>query len=380
MDKFAATPSKGFLRSLVVFVAVGVAVRSRAADDSNKVYTLNGQNLQWPCSSTKNIYTSTGQYIAKNIIATRVQIWKNRAFVLTPRFKSGVPFTVSEVNLNCSNTCWPKLIPYPYWSLHEEGEAKSIQNAVDIFLDPLGILWVLDTGLINNMEQVVRTRQPKIVAIDVKTNKVVKWIDLSGLVCPASRLNYITVDYGEDGKAFVYVSDAATRAVIVWDVTTDRGYRVVLPKAITQDGGKRDVLYIALSHKSSGNVLYLTYLSSNRMYAIKTCNLRMGCAEGTVTDLGPKPNKMVILGTDGKSNLYFRYRGQGDVYVWDTDTDFGNFSLLQKTADCRLATHVLPGPDITWVVESNFPDYISNSVGCFGANVRLHPLEKLIGS
>ncbi|XP_050432594.1 protein yellow-like [Adelges cooleyi] len=371
----------GYTRAMItclgVLLAVGWAVGTQAADTA--VYSLNGQNLQWQCASTKNIYANTGRYTSKNIIATRVQIWDDRAFVLTPRFKTGVPFTVAEMDLKCNDRCWPMLTPYPCWAMHDEGDANSIQNAVDIYLDPMGILWVLDTGLVNTMEQPVRRSQPRIVAIDVKSNQMVKWIDLSGLVCSASRLNYITVDYGEDGKAFVYVSDAATRAVIVWDVTAGRGYRVVLPKAITQDCGKRDVLYIALAQKTTGNVLYLTYLSSNRMYAINTCNLRQGCAEGTVTDLGPKPRKLVILGTDGKSNLFFRYRGQGDIYVWDTDTGFvsDNFTLLQKADDCRLATHVLPGCNrLMWVVESNFPDFISDKVGCLGANVQLHPLEK----
>lgn len=207
-------------------------------------------------------------------------------------------------------------------------------------------------------------------------------IDLSGLVCSASRLNYVTVDYGDDGRAFVYVSDAATRAVIVWDVVASRGYRVVLPKAITHDcTGKRDVLYIALAQPPSGrNVLYLTYLTSNRIYAVDACNVRRGCANGTVTDLGPKPDKLVFLGTDSRTVLYFRYRGRGDIYAWDTTRGFGadQIELVRKADDCgRLATQVAPGRQgdgVLWTLESNFPDYIAGKVGCLGANVRLQPL------
>lgn len=226
-----------------------------------------------------------------------------------------------------------------------------------------------------------------IMSVCVFRPQVVKRIDLSGLVCSASRLNYITADYGDDGRAFVYVSDAATRAVIVWDVAAARGYRVVLPKAITHDcTGRRDVMYVALAQRSTGkNVLYLTYLTSNRMYAIDTCKLRQGCSQGTVTDLGPKPDKMVVLGTDGRTTLYFRYHGRGDVYAWDTDDCRGGcfhadrFTLIRKADDCgRLATQVAPGHQggVLWVLESNFPDYISGTVGCLGANVRLQPLVK----
>lgn len=223
---------------------------------------------------------------------------------------------------------------------------------------------------------------------------MVQRIDLSGLVCSNSRLNYITVDYGDDGRAFAYVTDAATRAVIVWDVDAARGYRVVLPRAVTHDcTGKRDVLYMALARRPSGDggVLYLTYLTSNRMYALDACALRKGGGCGspdgaTVTDLGPKPDKMVVLGTDGRATVYFRYRGRGDVYAWDTGRAGGRFcadrfELVRKADDCgRLATHVAPGyrrrdcDGALWILESNFPDYISGNVGCLGANVRLQPL------
>ncbi|XP_025201891.1 protein yellow-like [Melanaphis sacchari] len=371
----------------LLVVAVFGAVAGSDAPAFVAAYSLSGQNVEWPCTSTKSVYADTGRYVAKNVIATRVQVWGDRAFVLTPRFRSGVPFTVSAVRLECEHRCWPVLSAYPCWALHDEGDPNAIQNAVDIYLDPTGLLWVLDSGLVNTVEQPVRRTKPRIFAIDVKTDKVVKQFDLSGLVCSASRLNYITADYGVDGKAFVYVSDAATRSVIVWEVAADRSYRVVLPKAITHDcTGRRDVLYIALARDldAGGGSLYLTYLTSNRMYKIDTCNLRQGCSEGTVVDLGPKPEKMVILGTDGRSTVYFRYRGQGDVYAWDTDrsgdgTSFGSdrFSLVRKADDCgRLATQVAPDNQggVLWILESNFPDYISGAVGCLGANVRLQPL------
>lgn len=221
--------------------------------------------------------------------------------------------------------------------------------------------------------------------------QVVNRIDLSDLVCSASRLSYITADYGDDGRAFVYVSDSATRAVIVWVVPADRGYRVVLPKAITYGcAGKRDVLYIALAQRSLGrsNVLFLTYLTSNRMYRIDTCSLRQKCTQGTVTDLGLETDEMVLLGTDGRATVYFRCRGRGDVYAWDTDRPGGNGggcfnpgrSALVREADDsgRLATHAHVAPnyrgDVLWILESNFPDYISGVVGGLGANVRLQPL------
>jgi len=63
--------------------------------------------------------------------------------------------------------------------------------------------------------------------------QVVKVIDLSNLVTPTSRLQYLTVDYADDGQVYVYVTDAANKSIIVYNVTASKGYRVILPNAVT---------------------------------------------------------------------------------------------------------------------------------------------------
>jgi hypothetical protein len=368
------------------FVAVTAATLVCSASGScNKqlvpdlTFTLDGANLDWPCSSTKSIYTSSGRYTSKHVITTRVQIYKDQAIVLMPRYKTGVPFTLGKISLK-SKKCHPTIAPFPCWSLQEEGSCQALQSAVDIFLDAQDILWVLDVGIVNTLEQPITRCAPKIVAISAKTGKVLKVIDLSELVCSTSRLQYLVVDYDKEGRCYVYVSDAATRAILVYDVTNSKGYRAVLPKAVTHGSPTRDVLYLALIRKSHGTtVLYFTYLSSGRLFSIKTHHLRRGSAKGTVVDVGPKHGSIVILGTDSGSAMFFRLKGESDIYMWNTETSFksDNFLLVQKGTECRMATHVVPGyKRLMWVLESNFHDYIQNRVGCAGPSVSLHPLVK----
>ncbi|OXU28731.1 hypothetical protein TSAR_015692 [Trichomalopsis sarcophagae] len=342
-------------------------------------FNLAGQNIDWPCQSTKNIYESTGRYIPRNIIATRSQIYKDEAIVAMPRYKSGVPFTLGVTSLK-SKSCNPQVTPFPCWAIQEEGNCDALQSAVDIVLDVQDILWVLDVGIVNTLEQPVRRCPPKVAAINVKTGKVVKVVDLSQLVSTNSRLQYLVVDYAHDGQVFLYISDAATRAIIVYNVTGDHGYRVVLPNAVTLGCSRKDVLYLALVRKSCGTpVLYFTYLSSSRLFSIKADNLRKGKIDGSIVDVGPKQHKIVLLGTDNGCAIFFRNKGQSDVYMWNTDTAFRpeNFLLVQKGNECRLPTQVVPGyKRLMWVIESNFHDYIQNTVGCSGASVSLHPLVK----
>lgn len=342
-------------------------------------FTLSGHSLEWPCQSTKNIYETSGRYVARNVIATRAQMYKDEIILAMPRYKPGVPFTLGVVSVK-SKDCAPKVTPFPCWAIQEEGNCQALQSAVDIVLDIQDILWVLDVGIVNSLEQPVRRCPPKVVGINVKTGKVVQVIDLSSLVLPTSRLQYMAIDYAEDGQVYVYVSDASTRAIIVYNVTSGNGFRVVLPRAVTSGSERKDVLYLALVRKNCGTVvLYFTYLGSSRIFSIKAANLRRGNASGSVVDVGTKQNRIVLLGTDNGCAIFFRNKGESDIYMWNTDTPFKseNFLLVQKGSDCRLPTQAIPGyKRLMWVIESNFQDYIQNTVSCSGASVALHPLVK----
>lgn len=180
---------------------------------------------------------------------------------------------------------------------------------------------------------------------------------------------------------FSYIADAGSRAIIVWDVHNNKSFRVVLPGACASVNGGSDVLYILLVQKSCGKYLYFTYLKSTRLFSIRTEHLRQGAGAGAVVDVGPKTAglQMVLLGTDNKSGVFFRYKGQSDIYMWDAETCFksGNFIEVQSGGECRLATQVMPGfRRHMWTIESNFQDFISDNLGCSGASIIIHPVVK----
>lgn len=324
-----------------------------------------GGHFDWPNDATKSLYKSSGRYIPKNVIATRAQIFREDVFVCLPRYKPGVPVTLAKVGIK-QRGCEAVLTPYPCWASQEEGDPNSFQSVVDIYLDENSILWVLDTGVVNSLEQPVRKCPPKVIAINVLTGKKVKTLDLCGLVAQASRLQYLVVEYAPDGRPFVYISDAATRSILVFDVAGNKGYRVVLPRVVASC--KRDVLYIALIHKDGchNNYLVLSYLSGGRIFQIRTDYLRSGCAAGKLQDLGQKSGKMVLLGTDLGSALFFRFEGKPEIYRWQVAPCLKNYEVVYRSPENYLATHAFADVSRrrTRVLESNFPDYIQNTVGC----------------
>lgn len=150
-----------------------VVVKEVPRSIKEQTFNLNGANLKWPCKSTRNIYQQSGRYLSSNVIATRAQMSKNKVFVAMPRYKSGVPITLGYMDLT-QEKCHASLAPYPCWSMQEEGNCDALQSVVDLYLDANDILWVLDSGTVNTLEQPVRRCPPKIVAFDINTGKAVK--------------------------------------------------------------------------------------------------------------------------------------------------------------------------------------------------------------
>lgn len=201
-------------------------------------------------------------------------------------------------------------------------------------------------------------------------------IDLSQFVTNTSVLQYLTVDCPH-----LYISDAGTRSLIVYDVDTAKGCRVVLPKAVEQGCTRRDVLYTALVRRPNGDsMLYFTYLSGKNVYSVPTANLKAGPNKAKVKYVGSKTDdSIVVLGTDNAKTVFLRIASNGDIYGWDTDTPFApdNFCPVYRSdSSCLLATHAVVDSrrGRLRLLQSNFPDFMRNTVGC-GAVQKLTLIE-----
>lgn len=183
----------------------------------------SGAEYSWPCSTTKALLKNSGKFIVKNNIATRGQIHRDNLFLALPRYKKGIPATLVKTKLR-RKACSLTYEPFPCWSMQEEGKCSSLQSVVDLVVDSYDMVWVLDTGVVSTLEdEPVQTCPPKVLAFSAKNGNLLKTITLDELVTKSSRLQYLAVDYGRDGRAFVYISDAYTRAIIVYDVQATKG-------------------------------------------------------------------------------------------------------------------------------------------------------------
>lgn len=147
-------------------------------------------------------------------------------------------------------------------------------------------------------------------------------IPLRSLICRVrSRLQYLVVEYISSDKPIIYIGDGGTRSIIVWNVQTNEGYRVKLPRSSTTsctDSTMEDVFYLVLIENSNVNYIYFTYLSSSDLFKVRTRDLRKKINPKCVVDVGRKPCKMILLGSAYGTVVYFRIKGLNHLYSWDT--------------------------------------------------------------
>jgi len=77
------------------------------------------------------------------------------------------------MTLSGKDQCYNYVRPFPNLEKNVLNNQDAIINAVDIYMDQSGILWVLDTGIINTLEEKSKTEcSAKVLGIDYANGHV----------------------------------------------------------------------------------------------------------------------------------------------------------------------------------------------------------------
>lgn len=250
---------------------------------------------------------------------------RGRIFVNFPRWGDDVPFTVAELRGG-------KPVAYPDAEVNRQdasdlaGHFQSVQSVV---VDGADRLWILDTG--SPLFAGSSYGGPKLVAVDLRTDRIVRKILFPPEVVPANSYpNDVRFDLrrGAEGTAFI-TDSGGSNGVIVVDLATGRSWRRLTghPSALpdqrflpviegepfmVRPAGGEPTYYetgsdgIALS--ADGTRLYYCPLSSRRLHSVSIDALADPDATdaevaATVEDLGFKP-MADGLESDDKGRLY----------------------------------------------------------------------------
>jgi hypothetical protein len=110
-------------------------------------------SFDWTYESAESIFKSSGRYLSKNVMATRVQIYRDYAIAAFPLFRPRVPVTLAKTSLKHKNF-QPTFSAFPCWSLQKAGNCH--------------------VGIVNTLEQPIRRCPPTIVAPCAKSGKVLQ--------------------------------------------------------------------------------------------------------------------------------------------------------------------------------------------------------------
>ncbi|MFJ9706310.1 L-dopachrome tautomerase-related protein [Streptomyces sp. NPDC101234] len=280
---------------------------------------------------------------------------RGRTFVCFPRWGEEVPFTVAELRDG-------KPVAYPDAEVNREdasGLAGHLQSVQSVVIDPADRLWLLDTG--RPVFAPSSYGGPKLVAVDLRTNRIVQRILFPPEVVPStSTLNDVRFDLRRGAAGTAYLTDTdSPYGIIVVDLATGRSRRRLAQDASVRPDDKFVPIvegeplmvrlpdtppsYIAsgsdgIAIGADGKRLYYCPLASRRLYSVSAAALADPDASdadvaATVEDLGYKP-VADGLESDNRGRLYGG--DQEHNALWRRDPDGTYVTLAQ-------------GPDLVWL-------------------------------
>lgn len=255
---------------------------------------------------------------------------RGRIFVCFPRLGDNVPFTVAELRNG-------KPVAYPNAEVNRQDPsdlAGHFQSVQAVVVDPDDRLWVLDTG----SPQFAGSSYggPKLVAIDLHTNRIVRTILFPTSVVPSnSYINDIRFDLRRGAAGMAFITDSGGQnGIIVVDLATGHSWRRLagdpstipdknfvsildgqpIPNEIGSDG-------IAIS--ADGERLYYSPLSSRRLASVSVDaladpNATDAQVAATVQNLGYKP-MADGLESDTKGQLFGGDQEHDSIWLRNPD-------------------------------------------------------------
>jgi sugar lactone lactonase YvrE len=259
---------------------------------------------------------------------------QGRIFVNFPKWGDEVPFTVSEIH------DVGDVVPYPDETTNQTNPndpAAALVSVQSVVVDPADRLWILDTG--SPMFQPTKYGGPKLVCVDLVTNKVIKKILFpQDVALPTTYLNDVRFDLRRGSKGLAFITDSAQNGpngIIVVDLDSGASWRrlhdhpstkpeqlkTFLPivegrpfleyqqpgGSVKHGGAAMGADGIAIS--SNGGRLYYCPLGSRRLYSVSTDALADKSLDeqkvgATVVDEGDRGGAADGLESDSAGYIY----------------------------------------------------------------------------
>ncbi|KAF7279209.1 hypothetical protein GWI33_007527 [Rhynchophorus ferrugineus] len=314
-------------------------------------------------------------YIPENNAPVGFEVYENAVFVSVPRFRPGVPATLTVFDRNTASKLNPLLSPYPDWDSNDLSSCRNLQSVQSMKVDTRGVMWVIDGVRINNLTRC----PPKLVLLDLRTGgELVHSYEFPSELSSAQGgfLNDLVIDE-RVGGSFAYITEnSADPGVIVYSRKENRSWKLrdrsmlAEPRAVGfyVDGllfnNSVPVDGIALSPKDHNGekTLFYVALSSFTLYSLPTSVIRQeqsvfdGSWKQWVRPTATIPSQVDGIIMDNRANLYLTLLPLYGVARWDFRKPSRGFQIIQQDDTTTI------WPDGFAFDQSGFLYVISNQV------------------
>ncbi|KAK6623892.1 hypothetical protein RUM44_010748 [Polyplax serrata] len=344
-------------------------------------------------------YPVNGGYVPENNVFTGMEVGWSRIFLAIPRLRVGVPATlVSIPRTRGGELSSPVLKAYPNWEFHSSnGHGVNCSGLISVYrirADRCNRLWVLDSGVSTSLQDFTVVCPPKILVFDMSTDQLVKSITFPREVLrPNTLLTNLVIDdtsgYGSCDDSYIYMSDTAAPAIVVYDAKKDIAWRLTHPsmypdpdfstytiagETFTLPDG---VVGLALSpptHTAS-RVLYFQPMATDRMFAIPVSVLQAGPSDDLPIQLvGRKSSQGVGLAVDpNDGSVYFSPFSETAVASWQPGTN-RNKVLAYNPDVLQFATELIIAyrdNGNLWLLTTRFQKFFRRTVNAREINLRI---------
>ncbi|XP_030369550.1 uncharacterized protein LOC115620459 [Scaptodrosophila lebanonensis] len=337
----------------------------------------------------------------QNVLITGLAVTEDRIFVATPKLFSGVPSTVTWVSKAQFGDS-PVLQAYPDWSF--SNTARTDFNCSDLILtsvyrlriDSCNRLWLLDAGISRSLEDYERTCAPKILVVDLNTDRVVRRVDFPAEVLRGESLFTNMVIDETSAKhcddVFVYISDTVEPGIVVYDSGKDVTWRVSHPAMYPDpDFAQSEILndrfvlmdgVVGLAFDERNGIVYFQPLATDRIFSVHKNVLRAGpLPSGQMLDIklvGKKSSQGIGLAVGPFDNsLIFSPLSETAIASWNPATNQQSVlaydrDRLQFIADMT-TTRAEPG--VIYAISSKFHRFFLKNLNSNELNNRILRLE-----
>ncbi|XP_044595150.1 protein yellow-like isoform X2 [Cotesia glomerata] len=197
-------------------------------DPFKTVFSWKQVDYNFPNETTRNAYKTSGDYIKEHVVPLGLNVWGDKLFITIPRWKKGVPANLNYVSLNNDNKS-PLLNPYPDWESNDIHSPDALVNILRVRIDACDRLWAVDSGIDDILGEFNAVQPKKLIAIDLKTNKIIlrytfKDSDLKPNTFFADTV--IDVDPKNCSDAYVYNSDLGGYGLVVYSMAKNDSWRI----------------------------------------------------------------------------------------------------------------------------------------------------------